>query len=286
MAIIPLHKAITKEVLSEAGFSEQAAERAATANARVDDKQGNDAAEANLHAMLGYVSDAAGTLPPGRRIQTEREAKQQVDALLADATEKTVAAVLRSDFLVALDLLGAALHTVQDRAFHSFEPWPFVGFGDAIQNDPNYMFAHGVRDLGGISRLDVRTRDGRVGVAAEWTFQLSDNAYLSVQGFTNPQVQSARGPRVPGSMGRDGFEGTGGLLTFSFGAPPGSPASRGAAASSSPPASSNMEIMTEGPAARAAARVGSRVFVESVNTRISARPNGNDAWSRFVRVGR
>jgi len=286
MALIPLHKAITREVLTEAGFSDQAAERAATANARVDEKQGNDASEANLHAMLGYISDAAGDLPPGRRLQTEREAKQQVETLLSEASDKTVESVIRADFLQALDLLGAALHTVQDRAFHSFEPWPYAGIADAIQNDPNYMFAHGVRDFGGVSRLDVRTGNASVGVAAEWTFQLSDNAYLSVQGFTSAQVQSARGPRVPGSVGRDGFEGTGGLLTFSFGAPPGSPASRGSSTPAGGSSSSNASILTQGPAARAAARVGSRTFVENVSRRVLSKPQGNDAWGRFRRVGR
>ena len=114
------------------------------ANARVDDKQGNDASEANLHAMIGYVSDQLGHLPPGRRLQTEGEAKQEVEALLTANVEKTVTAVLQSQFLQALDLLGAALHTVQDRAFHSFEPWPHAGIADGIKNDPNYMFAHGV----------------------------------------------------------------------------------------------------------------------------------------------
>ena len=285
MAIIPLHKAITKEVLTAAGFSDRAAERAATANARVDDKQGNDASEANLHAMIGYVSDQVGTVPPGRRLQTEREAKQQVEALLTEAVERTVAAVLQSEFLQALDLLGAALHTVQDRAFHSFEPWPHAGIADGIKNDPNYMFAHGVRDLGGVSRLDVRTRDGSVGLAAAWTFQLSNNAYLSAQGFTNPQVRSARDPRPLGSPGRDVFEGTGGLLTLSFGAAPGSLPSRGTGLSSEP-VSGNMSIVTQGPAARAAARIGSRAFVENVSTRVSSKRRGNQAWSLFLQVGR
>jgi len=109
MALIPLHKAITKEVLQAAGFSQSAAERAAMANARVDDKQGNDAAEANLHAMLGYVPDQLGTLAPGRRLQTEQEAKQAVDALLTGQAEQAVTAVLKSEFLAALELLGAAL---------------------------------------------------------------------------------------------------------------------------------------------------------------------------------
>ena len=51
MVLIPLHKAITKEVPKAAGFSGWAADRAAAANARADDKQGDDASGANLHAM-------------------------------------------------------------------------------------------------------------------------------------------------------------------------------------------------------------------------------------------
>jgi hypothetical protein len=287
MAIIPLHKAITKEVLRAAGFSERAAERAAIANARVDEKQGNDASEANLHAMLGYVSDQLGNLPAGPRLQTEKEAKQQVEALLTAKADRMVTAVLQTDFLQALDLLGAALHTVQDRAFHGFEPWPYAGITDAIRNDPNYMFAHGVRDLGGVSRLDVRTRNGGVGIAAAWTFQLSDHAYLSAQGFTNPQARSsARDSRPLGSPGGDVFEGTGGLLTLSFGAAPGSLPTRGSGQPGTEQASANMSIVTQGPAARAAAKIGSQAFVEDVSNRISSKPNGNQAWSRFLQFGR
>jgi hypothetical protein len=286
MAIIPLHKAITREVLTTAGFSDWAAERAAAANARVDDKQGNDASEANLHAMLGYVSDQVGTLPRGRRMQTEEQAKERVEALLTEAVDNTVAAVLQSEFLKALDLLGAALHTVQDRAFHSFEPWPHAGIAEAISSDPNYMFAHGVRDLGGVSRLDVRTRNGSVGIAGAWTFQLSDDVYLTAEGFTNPQVRSARDPRPLGGPGPDGFAGTGGLLTLSFGAAPGSRASRGNGASNGEPVSPNAAIVTEGPAARAAAKIASRTFVEDVSTRVASRSRGNQAWSLFLQFGR
>ena len=286
MALIPLHKAITREVLMAAGFSKRAAERAAVANARVDKKQGNDASEANLHAMLGYVSDQVGTVPPGRRLQNEQQAKERVETLLTEAVDSTVAAVLQSEFLQALDLMGAALHTVQDRAFHGFEPWPHAGIAEGIRNDPNYMFAHGVRDLGGVSRLDVRTRDGSIGLAAAWTFQLSDHMYLSAQGFTNPQVRSARGARPLGSPGRDDFEGAGGLLSFSFGAAPGSLPSRGAGELSPEPVSPNMSMITQGPAARAAARLGSQAFVKRVLNRVSAKPRGNQAWSLFQQAER
>lgn len=285
MALIPLHKAITREVLRAAGFSDRAADRAATANAKVDEKQGNDASEANLHAMLGYVTDRVAGLS-GRRLQTEREAKQAVEALLTARAEQAASAVLQSEFLQALDLLGAALHTVQDRAFHGFEPWPHAGIADAIKEDPNYMFAHGVRDLGGVSQLDVRTRNGSLGVAAAWTFQLGDNVYLTAQGFTNPQVQSARDPRPLGGAGADGFQGTGGVLSLSFGAAPGSLPSRGSGGPGGGPASADTSIVTQGPAARAAARIGSQTFVKDLSTRVSSKPDGNQAWSRFLQFGR
>ena len=142
------------------------------------------------------------------------------------------------------------------------------------------------RDLGGVSRLDVRTRNGSVGISAAWTFQLSNNVYLSAEGFTNPQMQNARDPRPLGSRGRDGFEGTGGLLSFSFGAAPGSLPSRGSGEPSTEPVSANMSIVTQGPAARAAAKIGSQAFVEDVSTRVSSRPDGSQAWSRFLQFGR
>jgi hypothetical protein len=285
MAIIPLHKAITREVLKTAGFSDAAAERAATANAKVDEKQGNDASEANLHAMLGYVSEQVGNLPRGRRMQTEQEAKREVEAQLTKAVQNTATAVLGSEFLQALDLLGAALHTVQDRAFHGFEPWPHAGIEAAIKDDPNYMFAHGVRDLGGVSRLDVKTRNGSINLAAGWTFQLSESVYLTAEGFTNPEVRSARDPRPFGSPGRDVFEGTGGLLTLSFGAAPGSVRSRARGEPSNEP-TANESIVTQGPAARAAAKIASKAFVERVANHVSSDPHGNQAWALFLQSGR
>src|ERR1700751_4065441 len=54
MAIVPVHKAITKDALEAFKFAPKAIERAARANAAVDEKQGDDASQTNLHAMRGY----------------------------------------------------------------------------------------------------------------------------------------------------------------------------------------------------------------------------------------
>jgi hypothetical protein len=282
MALVPLHEAITKETLRGEGFSEDAAERAATANAAVDEKQGSDAAESNLHAMGGFVADSIFGFPRGH-LQDRDETRKAVEKLLADARQSIVAKIRSRKFAEALQELGEALHTVQDRAFHNFEPWPYQGIGDAIREDPNYMFAHGVRDLGGISRLDVRTTDGAVRYAAEWTFQLGQNSYLSIQGFTEQGASSARGARVPGSSGMDtGFSGTGGLLTFTLGAAPGSvPAPRGGSVVRGTETSPVQSMMTQGPASRATARVASRAFLDQVKAQVVAEEAGERLWEQF-----
>ena len=284
MAIVPLHRGITKETLRELGFSEAAAEVAARANAAVDERQGSDATEANLHAMAGFVPDPIFRLPRGR-LQNRDEAMKAVEARLANAKTSIVTKVLSRKFGEALQELGEALHTVQDRAFHSFEPWPYDGIGHAIHEDPNYMFAHGVRDLGGISRLDVRTGDGVLRYGAEWTFQLGRDSYLSVHGFVEQGVNNARGARVPGSVGTDtGPRGSGGFVTFTLGAAPGS--------IRAPRAQENLArgsdsfavqaMVTQGPAARSTARAASRAFVEQIKRQLQSAEQGQRTWNDFL----
>ncbi len=284
MAIVPLHKAITKETLRAGGFSEGAAERAAAANAAVDEKQGSDAAESNLHAMAGFVPDAVFNLPRGR-LQDRDEASKEVQRRLTTARTSIVAKILSRRFAEALQELGEALHTVQDRAFHNFEAWPYSGIGDAIREDPNYMFAHGLRDLGGISRLDVRTTDGAVKYGAEWTFQLGQNSYLSVHGFAEQGVSNARGGRVPGSSGTDsGFRGQGGLVSFTLGAAPGStPAPHRDTLARGNETSPVQSMVTQGPAARATARAASRAFLEQTKKQVFAHETGARLWEEFRR---
>src|SRR4030095_5948250 len=151
--------------------------------------------------------------------ETMRRVEERLANLRASIAEK----ILSRNFREALQELGEALHTVHDRAFHNFEAWPYEGIGAALREDPNYMFAHGVRDLGGVSRLDIRTGDGVLRYGAEWTFQLGRNSYLSVHGFCEKGVTSARAARVPGSVGIDaGPRGSGGLVTFTLGGARGS----------------------------------------------------------------
>ena len=284
MAIVPLHRAITKESLLEFSFSERAAELAARANAAVDEKQGSDATESNLHAMAGFIPDPIFNLPRGR-LQNRDEAVREVEKRLANLRTSIVTKVLSRKFQEALQELGEALHTVQDRAFHSFEAWPYDGIGEAITEDPNYMFAHGVRDLGGISRLDLRTADGVLRYGAEWTFQLGRNSYLSVNGFCEQGVTSARAARIPGAVGIDsGPRGSGALVTFTLGAAPGSiPSSRPLENVTSGNASPTRSIVTQGPAARAAARAASRAFVEEVKRRVLMPEGGQRTWQDFLR---
>src|SRR5208337_2495811 len=163
MAIIPIHKAITKDALNFFKFTPQAIDIAAKANAAVDEKQGDDASETNLHAMRGYflapdpifgrlnvspgpqqpVTDlgirntkgappgVAGTQSPPAgislgllnlapdplssmsktyRLQTEKETKDAVDALLGKAKDGVIQSVLQKDYDGALKRLGEALH--------------------------------------------------------------------------------------------------------------------------------------------------------------------------------
>jgi hypothetical protein len=205
---------------------------------------------------------------------------------LMNATTSIVTKVLSRKFHEALQELGEALHTVQDRAFHSFEAWPYDGIGEAITEDPNYMFAHGVRDLGGISRLDLRTADGVVRYGAEWTFQLGRNSYLSVNGFCEQGVTSARAARIPGSVGIDsGPRGSGALVTFTLGAAPGSIPSPRSLESVTPGNGSSpiQSMVTQGPAARTTARAASRAFVEEIKRRVLMQEGGQRTWQDFLR---
>jgi hypothetical protein len=209
-----------------------------------------------------------------------RRVEERLSNLRASIVEK----ILSRNFREALQELGEALHTVQDRAFHNFEAWPYEGIGAALREDPNYMFAHGVRDLGGVSRLDIRTGDGVLRYRAEWTFQLGSNSYLSVGGFCEHGATNARAARTPGSLGSDnGFRGSGGLLTFTLGAAPGSIPTppRSDNSSQGNDRSSLQSIVTQGPAARATARAASRAFVDEIKRQV-VRQAGPGYWDYFL----
>lgn len=184
MAIIPIHKKITKDVLSELGFSEEGREVAANANAEVDDHQGNHQSEANLHAMRGF-SDS-------HILQSADEAQQDVGELLRRRREETIDRITQGAWRGALAELGRALHTVQDRAYHRFEPWPYEGLVDSVINPsvggryglaPNYMLCHALRDLSYVSVFDM---------GAAYTSDTGWNGRLAVE-LTRP----SENPWVP-----------------------------------------------------------------------------------------
>ena len=288
MAIPCLHEAITRSAMADAGFNEPARDRAAHQNALVDERQGNSAGEANLHSMCGFlVEDDLITGRPLLTLQTPQECQEAVNALLEEAKADIVEAVSQGDTTRALNRLGQALHTVQDRAFHNFEPWPFRGITDAVLNDPNYMVCHALRDLGAISRLDLtEVHRGRFDV--ELTMRLGGPVFLSGRFFTNP----ARFDRAPIPTGRDsmfdsGFLGTGGMLTLTIGAPPGSlPArQRPDVPDFLPTGPSPMwdTIALQGPAARTRAEDASARFIQEVRQQfVRASTTGEQAWTNFL----
>jgi hypothetical protein len=165
MGLTSLHGQLTASVLRESGFSAAGADLAAEANEAVDaaENQGNAASLANLHAMRGFLNGTGDPLSRrGGRLQTEDEAREAVRNLLQTAQEVCLDALRAGRDTVALEKMGAALHTVQDREYHHFEPWPFRGIDDALLNSttgaayglaPSYMFCHAQRDVGYVDGL-------------------------------------------------------------------------------------------------------------------------------------
>jgi len=123
MGLTSLHGQLNVSVLTELGFSTRVAQIAADANEAVDapENQGSDARVTNLHAMRGFTN-ARGLRG---QMQTLEQAQAAVAALLS-AAQQRVAEVIQSGQAdrEAAETLGAALHTVQDRVYHHFEPWP------------------------------------------------------------------------------------------------------------------------------------------------------------------
>jgi hypothetical protein len=123
MAIKCVHAAMTKDAMKKTGFRTAACDIAAGANKNVDEKQGPSAEEANLHAMVGMAQSEAG-------------ARKAVAKIVDEGRSDVIQAVLRGDYERALQRMGGTLHTVQDRAFHTFEPWLYNGLWDAIRKAP------------------------------------------------------------------------------------------------------------------------------------------------------
>ena len=259
---------MTVTAMKDLGFREYAARLAGSANAAVDEKQGNSNADANLHAMCGFG-------------QPEYECRKAVAKIIADGKQESADAVAASDYKLALRRVGETLHTIQDMAFHKFEPWPFTGIGDAILNAPNYMFCHLIRDLGVVSVSKT------IDVDVSW--RVGQQVYVGVKGFYHPSNDyfapippiGGQAPEIPGF---------GGMFTITIGAAPGSvrvpdpyPDSRGAVEG---PYSS---MMSSGREDLTRAEDATADFINNVRKDVQARPAngqvppGADMWEAFVR---
>jgi hypothetical protein len=264
MAVPSLHAKITAEVLTELGFGAAGLDKAVKANVAVDDRQGDTADETNLHAMRGFKWT-------GGAMQTEDEAQAAVGKLLSQRLDKIKASILSGkqhadaakklqspqqtlpnlqaqeelrkrdeDWITAFEELGRALHTIQDAAFHHFEPWPFTSIVDAVLNPHKAfpygmpsdwtMLSHGARDLAnisignfdtgiGISYLDY----GAVGGTGLGTQAWADLEVTKVIDNKNWWVPSAVSAGVSGWVDTNNRPalGGGGLLTITWGAPRG-----------------------------------------------------------------
>lgn len=327
MAIIPVHRAITKEALEALKFVSKAIDRAADANAAVDKKQGDDASETNLHAMRGYVlapdpvlggltfraapetslastlstartnggvplgvstssrrgaslllgtlqlsPNPLATMGSGYRLQTEDEVKEAVTALLEQAHNDVVRAVLKRDYEEALTRIGEALHTVQDRVFHHFEPWPYKDIADSLLNSPNYMMCHALRDTGYISKVAVSENQFALGLAT----RANPDTYLGVEAFAPLGDQTSM---------TQGFRGWGGMVTITFGAAPGSLRSPDASGHSQGADTYDQSCLaTEGVADKAKATDDSEEFVADIQKEVERKNKGAELWSDFLQL--
>lgn len=289
MGIPCLHKGITAVVMERFQFVPGARDLAADANAAVDEKQGNSATETNLHAMCGFVDVLDPVLRKHMQIlQNEEQCRAGVTGVLTTAKAGIRQAVLAGDHRTGLRRLGEALHTIQDRAFHNYEPWPYQGLAGAVLTDPNYMLCHAVRDLGvnlggvgiGISRLDIwELPAGRFDV--ELSARIGARVYLGGRVFNNGTATGS----PPGRNAGVGPLGVGGMLTLTFGAPPGSLSPPDRFSSSVPlvpNGSPTWSMATSGPAAQARAEDASADLIQELQRDLNSTPGGAKAWNAFV----
>ena len=176
MAATSVHAGITKREMARFGFSDRACEMAATANKRVDEKQGNSPEETHLHAMRGMVRDASGQPVPeageaalvATRKLVEGAQTSLIDAIreLAGVSDQRQRS-LRSRAIV--ESLGCALHTVQDMEFHAYGIWRHDGIFQALISDLLGTGLHAVHDLGRTEATveSASNRGGRWGVAVD-----------------------------------------------------------------------------------------------------------------------
>ncbi|HJZ72220.1 MAG TPA: hypothetical protein VKE51_10795 [Vicinamibacterales bacterium] len=295
MGLTSLHGQLTVSVMREAGFSTAAADLAAEGNEAVDamENQGNAANLANMHAMRGFLGPSGGALSMrGRRMQTEGEARDAVAVLLQGLQDECLEALRAGRDATALTKMGTALHTVQDREYHRFEPWPYRGIDDALLNGasgapyglaPDYMFCHVQRDAGyvnGLLSLSLTAFDYSAGYQSGHGWSLAGRLELT-QVSSNPALPHLSlgvAGRTGGPFGDEGL--VYGLLTW------GRIPSRPEAGTVPPNRRSEPLSMQRGPAqcsiaseganSLIAARAATREFVDDLSRR--ARP---DDWQRL-----
>ncbi|HMF96511.1 MAG TPA: hypothetical protein VKE96_19560, partial [Vicinamibacterales bacterium] len=295
MGLTSLHGQLTVAVLRESGFSDAAANLAAEGNEAVDamENQGNAANLANMHAMRGFLGPSGGALSMrGRRMQTEDEARAAVAALLQALQDECLEALRGGRDATALTKMGAALHTVQDREYHRFEPWPYKGIDDALLNGasgapyglaPDYMFCHVQRDVGyvnGLLSLSLTAFDYSAGYQSGHGWSLGGRVEVT-QVSSNPafpHLSVGVAGRTGGPFGDEGV--VYGLLTW------GRIPSRPEAGSVPPNRQSAPLSMQRGPAlcsiaseganSLASARRATTEFVDELSRQ--ARP---EAWRRL-----
>lgn len=201
MAIIPIHRRITKDVLANQRFGTWACDWAASANAAVDEKQGQTSDQTNLHAMRGIGKDGA--------MQSYEAAVEAVRRLIEDQKTAALEAIKMKDFEAALAYVGQAHHTIQDREYHRFEPWPYAGLVDSVLNaaagaryglSSDYMVGHLLRDLSVVSGLEYGAHYASgSGFAGHYWLELSVRTgrgfapYLSVGSYGIAGVDGRRG---------------------------------------------------------------------------------------------
>lgn len=221
MGLTCIHGSMTRSVLKDYNFNPLAGDFVAGSNEAVDDKQGNTSDETNLHAMCGFDDGV---------MQTEEKCRKAVKAILDSGEAGVVEKIRKSQFKEALEQLGQVLHTLQDLAYHKFEPWPYRGISDALLHDPNYMICHAVRDVGYMSRLEPSEFfQGRVDLEA--TIRPSPtnarNLYISGRVFSDqlwhgiassPDQGSPLAARPPAFDDR--LRGSGFMISITIGAAP------------------------------------------------------------------
>jgi hypothetical protein len=281
MALTCIHGTMTKDAMKSLGFSDAASDVAAKANMLVDEKQGNTVEEANLHAMRGVSAlKSAMAFSPGSALQSEPDARAAVAVLINKGKSDAVEAILRGDFLLGLRRMGETLHTIQDRSFHNFEPWPYPGILDAVRNDPNYMICHVIRDLAVVSDIVLGPNAERKEV--ELSRRVAENVYVGVRLFDNARSSNPYlPPTSQGPLWNSGFSGYGALFSVTIGAAPGSLPRPGSAVESPAPEAGPLywQTTTHGVAMRTQAEDDTKEFVRSIERALASQTKGPEQWA-------